>query len=239
MKKKVPLIFLIVALVGVIIWRTTHRQKFLYAGTVEATEVDISSRLAAPLLSVLPQEGDPVVQGTVIVRLDGADLKLAADQAERDYNRGVSLNKNGSLPNEVLERLRFRRDDTALRLTWCSLESPLDGTVLRRYREPGEWVVPGQKILSLANLNDLYAYVYVSAPVMEKLKVNQEVSALLPLSDGRRLKGKIVHIRDEAEFTPKNVQTRTERERLVFGIKIAFDNKDGLLKPGMSVELTF
>ena len=74
---------------------------------------------------------------------------------------------------------------------------------------------------------------------MEKLKLNQEVTAWLPFSRGRRLTGKVVHIRNEAEFTPKNVQTRTERERLVFGIKIAFDNTDGLLKPGMSVELPF
>lgn len=239
MKKKVPLILLIIAVVGFIVWRMTHRQQFLYAGTVEATEVDISPRLAAPILEISAREGDAVARGAVIVRLDGADLKLASDQAERDFIRGVALNKNGSLSNEALERLRFRRDDAVLRLTWCALDSPLDGTVLRRYREPGEWVVPGQKILTLANLNDLYAYVYVPAPVMEKLKLNQEVTALLPLSQGRRLKGKIIHIRNEAEFTPKNVQTRTERERLVFGIKIAFDNKDGLLKPGMSVELTF
>jgi HlyD family secretion protein len=239
MKKKVTLILLIIAVGGFIVWRTTHRPEFLYAGTVEATEVDISPRLAAPLLEILPQEGDPVLRGAVIVRLDGADLKLAADQAERDFKRGIALNKNGSLPNEALERLRFRRDDAVLRLAWCDLESPLDGTVLRRYREPGEWVVPGQKILTLANLNQLYAYVYVPAPVMEKLKLNQEVTAWLPFSRGRRLTGKVVHIRNEAEFTPKNVQTRTERERLVFGIKIAFDNTDGLLKPGMSVELPF
>ena len=239
MKKKIPILVLIVAVAGFIIWRVTHRGAFLYAGTVEATEVDISPRLAAPILELPPQEGDAVVRGGRIVLLDGADLKLAADQAERDYKRGVELNKNGSLPNEALERLRFRRDDAVLRLSWCTILSPLDGTVLRRYREPGEWVTPGQKIVTLANLRDLYAYVYVPAPVMEKLKLNQEVRATLPLLDGRSLTGKITHIRNEAEFTPKNVQTRTERERLVFGVKISFDNKDGLLKPGMSVELEF
>lgn len=239
MKKKIPFVLLVIALGALIVWRVKHRSEFRYAGTVEATEVDISPRLAAPILTIVPQEGDPVGRGDVIVRLDGADVQLAADQAERDYKRGVELNRNGSLPAEALERLRFRRDDAALRLSWCNIVSPLDGTVLSRYREPGEWVTPGQKILTLANLRDLYAYVYVPAPVMEKLKLNQEVTAFLPLSDGRSIVGKIVHIRNEAEFTPKNVQTRTERERLVFGIKIAFDNKDGMLKPGMSVELAF
>ncbi len=239
MKKKFPFVVLVLAIAGIVIWRVTHKKDFRYAGTVEATEVDISPRLAAPILDIVPQEGDIVVNGTTIIKLDGADVTLAADQAERDYKRGVDLNRNGSLPAEALERLRFRRDDAALRLSWCAIVSPLDGTVLRRYREPGEWVTPGQKILTLANLKDLYAYVYVPAPVMEKLKLNQEVNALLPFAEGRTVVGKIVHIRNEAEFTPKNVQTRTERERLVFGVKIAFDNKDGLLKPGMSVELTF
>jgi len=239
MKKKLPIVLLAVALAAFVFWRVTHQKEFRYAGTIEATEVDISSRLAAPISTIVPQEGDAVQLGAVIVGLDGADVQLAADQAERDYKRGVQLSRNGSLPAEALERLRFRRDDAVLRLSWCTIVSPLDGTVLRRYREPGEWVTPGQKVLTLADLRHLYAYVYVSAPVMEKLKLNQEVTAFLPFLSGRSIVGKIVHIRNEAEFTPKNVQTRTERERLVFGIKIAFDNKDNLLKPGMSVELTF
>lgn len=237
--KRLFVLFLVIAVIGIVAWRTKRRKAFLYAGTVEATEVDISPRLAAPILEIPLEEGAPAARGTMIVRLDGADLKLAADQAERDYKRGVELNKKGSLPDEALERLRYRRDDTALRLSWCVVASPIDGTLLRRYHEPGEWVTPGQKILTLADLRHLYAYVYVPAPVMEKLTLNQTVSAFLPLSGGRRLTGTVAHIRNEAEFTPKNVQTRTERERLVFGVKIAFDNTDGLLKPGMSVELTF
>ncbi|MBK8871908.1 MAG: efflux RND transporter periplasmic adaptor subunit [Elusimicrobia bacterium] len=239
MKTKRLFVLLLIAVIGVVAWRMTRRRVFLYAGTLEATEVDISPRLAAPILEIPFEEGARAARGTMIVRLDGADLKLAADQAERDYQRGVALNKKGSLPDEAVERLRFRRDDTALRLSWCAMAAPIDGTVLRRYHEPGEWVTPGQKILTLADLRHLYAYVYVPAPVMEKLALNQTVTAVLPLSGGRRLTGTVVHIRNEAEFTPKNVQTRTERERLVFGIKIAFENTDGQLKPGMSVELPF
>jgi len=53
----------------------------------------------------------------------------------------------------------------------------------------------------------------------------------------RKLTGRVTHINSEAEFTPKNVQTRQERTRLVFGVKISFDNKDGLLKPGMTIEM--
>ena len=171
MKKKIPIVLVAIVLVAFVFWRVTQKNEFRYAGTIEATEVDISSRIAAPISTIIPQEGDAVHRGTVIVGLDGADVQLAADQAERDYKRGAQLNRNGSLPAEALERLRFRRDDVLLRLSWCTILSPLDGIVLRRYREPGEWVTPGQKILTLADLRNLYAYVYVSAPVMEKLKL--------------------------------------------------------------------
>jgi HlyD family secretion protein len=232
----IPILLIVVAL---IVWRLNLPKEFRYAGTLEATEVDISPRLPAPLLTLPSPEGSPVVTGQILARLDGEDLRLAADQAARDYARAIRLNKNGSLPVEALERYRFRKEETALRLSWCTIVSPLDGVVLRRYHEPGEWVTPGQKILTLANLRELYAYVYVPAPVMEKLAINQTVSALLPFAKTKSKTGKIVSIRNEAEFTPKNVQTQTERERLVFGIKVVFENTDGALKPGMSVEITF
>jgi HlyD family secretion protein len=53
---------------------------------------------------------------------------------------------------------------------------------------------------------------------------------------GRVFPGKVAHLREEAEFTPKNVQTQEERSRLVYGVKIHFDNPDGILKPGMTIE---
>ena len=63
------------------------------------------------------------------------------------------------------------------------------------------------------------------------------VTGILPEVRGRVLKGTVARIREEAEFTPKNVQTREERTRLVYGVKIAFPNPDGLLKPGMTIEV--
>ena len=237
-KKIVP--FLAAALVlGAGIARWGCRRPFRYAGTLEVTEVGLSPRVAGPIREVAVREGDAVKKDQIVVRLDGDDLRLAADLADRDFRRGVTLNKNGSLPDEALDRLRFKRDDTALRLSWCDLRSPLDGLVLHRHREPGEWVAPAQNLLTLADAAHPYAYFYVAAPVMARLSVGQKVAATLPELGDRSANGVIVFVRGEAEFTPKNVQTRTERERLVFGVKVAFDNADGALKPGMTVETAF
>jgi len=68
------------------------------------------------------------------------------------------------------------------------------------------------------------------------IKTGMEVKAYVPESNMREITGKIVKINDEAEFTPKNVQTRKERTRLVYGVKLEFSNTDNFLKPGMTVE---
>lgn len=236
MKKKIPLI-LILAVSGCVLWKFARQSRFLYAGTVEATYVDLSPQVTTTIASIEVREGDPVKKGDVVVRLTGEELKLAANIAERDFQRAVKLHSSGSMPQESFDRLRFKRDDALLRVSWCTLTSPIDGTVIDRYHEPGELVNPSMKLLTLADLTNIYAYVYVPQPVLAKIKLGQDVKGFIPELDMKELSGRINHIRDEAEFTPKNVQTREERTRLVYGIKISFPNADLLLKPGMTVEV--
>jgi HlyD family secretion protein len=236
MKKIIPII-LIVALVGGVMWRIAHRGEFLYAGTVEATEVDISPQVATVIAAVEASEGRTAKKGDVLVTLTGDDFKLAADNAEREFKRAESLHKSGAMPDETYDRLRFKRDDAALRVAWCTIRSPLDGTVIRRYHEPGELVNPSMKLLTLADLSEVWAYVYVPQSMLARLALNMPVKGTLPELNMREIDGRVVFIRSEAEFTPKNVQTRDERQRLVYGVKMAFPNKDGVLKPGMTIEV--
>jgi len=214
-----------------------RRADFRYAGTVEATEVDLSPRISSTISTVTVREGDVVRAGQVLVELGCEDLKLAADIAGRDFARAERLYKEGSTPFEAFDRSRNRRDAAALSVSWCRISSLIDGTVLARLHEPGEWASPGVKLLTLADLGGVYAYIYVPQSVLYTLKPGQEVQAFLPEAGDAPRRGTIAFIRPEAEFTPKNVQTREERTRLVFGVKIALDNADGALKPGMPVEV--
>ena len=93
------------------------------------------------------------------------------------------------------------------------------------------------KLVTVADLSEVWAMVYVPQPLLAKLSPGQSVEAILPELPGRTLQGKIARIREQAEFTPKNVQTRQERTRLVFGVKIVFPNPERILKPGMTVEV--
>ena len=172
-----------------------------------------------------------------MVRLACEDVRLEADIAARDYQRALELRRAGVMPQENYDRFLNKRDEAALRLDWCAIRAPLDATVLAVYHEPDELVSPGMRLLTLADLREVWAVVYVPQSLLAGLKPGLEVVALLPELKGRLFKGRVSHINDEAEFTPKNVQTRQERTRLVFGVKVRFPNPDGVLKPGMTVEV--
>jgi HlyD family secretion protein len=227
------------AAIGAFVKLVLFPAPFLYAGTLEATKVDLSARLSSTIAAVVPQEGDAVTKDEELVRLTCDDVQVAADLAGVNYRRSQSLFKSGTLTPDAMDQVKSRKEDSDVRLSWCSIRSPLDGTVLSRYREPGELVNPGTKLLTLANVKDIWAFIYVPQPEVSRLKPGQELVGVLPELRGREFRGRVVKINDEAEFTPKNVQTRAERQRLVFGVKVSFlgANEDQVLKPGMTVEV--
>jgi HlyD family secretion protein len=234
MKKKI-IVPILIGAAAFLLWKSFHHGKFLYAGTVEATEVDISARVGSVIAAYDVKEGDLVRSTQTLVRLACEDVRLEADIADKEFRRSSELKGNGSLPQEAFDRTKNRRDTAVLRRDWCTVASPSDGTVLETYHEPGELVAPGTKLLTVADMKTVWAYVYVPQNLLAKIAVNQTVDAVLPESNDRHYQGRIAHIREQAEFTPKNVQTREERTRLVYRVKISFDNSDGVLKPGMTL----
>jgi HlyD family secretion protein len=218
-------------------WLYLRPRSFRYAGTVESTDVSLSPRISSTISTVTVQEGDMVVAGQTLVELGCEDLKLGAAIAARDFSRSERLYKEGSTPLETYDRDRNRRDATALQVSWCSIASPIHGVVLARLHEPGEWASPGVNLLTLADLDSVYAYIYIPQTVLFEITPGEQLQAFLPEAGDRPRKARVAFIRPEAEFTPKNVQTREERTRLVYGVKVALDNSDGVLKPGMPIEI--
>jgi HlyD family secretion protein len=242
MKKRPRLLILLLLVLigaGIAVKMVFFTSPFLYAGTLEATKVDLSAQIASPLATVKKQEGERVGANEEVVTLTCDDVKVAATLAEINYDRGQRLYKAGSMSQDNWDQVKNRKQDSDVRLGWCSIRSPIEGTVLSRYHEPGEWVTPGTKILTLANIKDIWAYIYVPQPEVSRLKPGMKLTGYLPELNNRPFQGTILKINDEAEFTPKNVQTRQERERLVYGVKVSFleSNQEEILKPGMTIEI--
>lgn len=236
-----PIIFAVILLitVGVIAKIFFFKGKFLYAGTLEATKVDLSSRVAAGISEMKVREGDRVKSGEVLIRLDCPDIRIAARFANDFYERALRLYKAGSGSKDALDQMVNRKQDADARLAWCDIASPIDGKVLNRYHEPGEFVNPGTKLMTLANIKDIWAYIYIPETLLPKVKPGMALMGYLTEMGNRAFQGTVLKVNDEAEFTPKNVQTQAERERLVFGVKVSFlgSNDEEILKPGMTIQV--
>jgi len=122
----------------------------------------------------------------------------------------------------------------------CWIISPVKGTILAKYAEPGEVTGFGKPVCKLADLSVLELKVYISGDQLPYLKIGDQVSVLIDKNTNEftRLSGEVSWISSRAEFTPKTIQTKEERVNLVYAAKILVPN-DGTLKIGMPGEINF
>lgn len=119
------------------------------------------------------------------------------------------------------------------------ITNPVTGTVLTSYVEEGEMAMPGKALYKIADLSDMILRAYITGIQLPGVRLGQEVRVFVDEGPDsfRELQGKITWISDEAEFTPKTIQTKEERANLVYAIKIKVPNPEGRLKMGMYGEI--
>jgi HlyD family secretion protein len=120
--------------------------------------------------------------------------------------------------------------ETAGELT---LVAPVDGVVLLRSAEAGEAVAAGQPVITLGDPRRPWTRVYVNQAVLPTLRVGQTVTARLDAFPDRTFRGRIASLNPRAEFTPRVALTEDEREDLLFGVRVEFDDPSGMLKAGL------
>jgi len=106
------------------------------------------------------------------------------------------------------------------RIDDATLTSPIKGRVLYRLAEPGEVLAPGGKALTLVNLEDVYMEIFLPAGQASSLKIGDEARITLDHIPGKAAAGFVSFVSPEAQFTPKQVETRSERDKLMFRVKI-------------------
>lgn len=226
----------VIASVGV--RKLMFEKPFMYAATLETTKVYVASKVGSDIVSLPVYEGDEVKTGQEIAELSCDTYKVMARQINNDFERAAALVKKGHVSQADYDIAERNKRDNDLKLEWCHIKAPLDGIIVTKYKENGEIVATGESIVSIVNPYDVWAYFYVPHNEIYRLEVGQKITAVLPEDNNRKFIGHIVKIGEEAEFTPKNVQTRDERTRLVYGVKVQFENADLILKSGMTLEST-
>jgi membrane fusion protein YbhG len=148
--------------------------------------------------------------------------------------------RSGSRPEEI-DASRARVAATEARIAQLEqqmqdarVKSPVDGVVTEKIAEAGEILQAGSPLVVVTDLKSPWLTVYVTGPDLGRIRLGQEAEVVT--DDGQTRKGTLTFIASQAEFTPKNVQTRDERVKLVYKVKVGLDNGDGLFKPGMPAE---
>lgn len=121
-------------------------------------------------------------------------------------------------------------------LAYTELSSPMKAVVLSVAAEPGEYLNPSSPVLTLGRMEKPWLRAYVHERALGRIKLNQEVDVSTDSFPDKIYKGRISFISSQAEFTPKTVQTFEERVKLMYRIKVALDNPDNELKPGMPAD---
>ena len=183
--------------------------------------------------------GELADKGSVPVKQKD-DLGTKVKSANQKLNAARHMLKSLEEKKHTLEANRALLAD---RLAKCYLRAPSKGIVVSRYKNPGEVVGPGMPVLEVATFDTLYADFFVPQPVLAELAYGQNVRIRI---DTRDENGKdseqfvpavISWISAEAEFSPKNIQTRESRNELVFKVRAQAANPDGILKRGLPVEV--
>ena len=202
-------------------------------GTLEATTMTLSAQGNGLILSLPIEEGQKVDSAQTLGWIDTVQLSLQKELIEA----GLPSGRRKGDPRYTGQEIQLAQVEDML--DKCRISVPTQGVVLEKYAQAGEQAYIGRPLLKVADLDKMYVRVYLSATQLESLKLGQEVE-VFSKRDGKEIayKGRIRHISDQAEFTPKSVQTQDERDNLVYAVRIAVEN-DGLIKLGMYGEVKF
>ena len=173
------------------------------------------------------------------------DIARARAQGARDRVNGaresVARLRSGSR-REELDAARARVAAAAAQIATlekaladATIVSPMAGIVTEQLAEVGELLGPRAPVVVVADLDHVWANVYVDEPVVPRLRLGQTATVFTD-AGGPGLPGTVSYISSKAEFTPRNVQTAEDRSKLVYRIKVSVDNAGGTLKTGMPVE---
>ena len=183
-------------------------------------------------------------QGILSVRdyqASRAALEAARGKVQQADQQYLLVRKGPRKEDIEQGRARFEEAQQALALAetqlgYATLKAPSAGVILSKNIEPMEYVSPGTPVVTMADLRQVWVRAFVEETDLGRVKVGQRAFVTTDTFPGKRYEGRVSFIASGAEFTPKAVQTRKERTRLVYRIKIDLPNPAMELKPGMPVD---
>ncbi|RKH74187.1 HlyD family secretion protein [Corallococcus aberystwythensis] len=148
------------------------------------------------------------------------DLDVRASQLETTQASLAEAEATLKTSRKEIEVARANAETIQTRIADATLKSPVTGRVLYRLAEPGEVLAPGGPALTLVNLEDVYMEIFLPASEAARVKIGSEARLTVDFEPNRSIPGYVSFVSPEAQFTPKQVETKSEREKLVFRLKL-------------------
>lgn len=255
MKKRRPLmivpILLVVAAAAAWFWwsgQTPAESGLSGSGTIEAPEVAVAPLVSGRILEAPVSEGSSVKKGDVLFRIDDSVAKLQVAQAEaavKAAKAALKQAKDDDKSDAEIAAAQAQADQAAaaldiakLQLSYCTVTSPADGVLLSKALDAGEIASPGRTLATVGQLDELTVTVYVPENRIGKVSVGRRAT-LSTDSSSDTFVCTVVSVASEAEFTPSQVETKDQRVKLVYAVKLSVTDATGTLKPGMPAHVTF
>jgi HlyD family secretion protein len=285
-------------------------------GTIEATNILVSSKVTGEILQILKDEGEQILQGDTVMIIDKEiyELRLAEatavmegakakyqllktgarkedinqgeellnqasinlELAKKDYDRMGNLYASKTITQKQYDNAKARYELAQAQLESakenlkklsnyarpeelkqaeanlnraianvniikksirdCYVISPLGGFIVKKFIEEGELTATMSSLFQVSDLSKIEMTIYISETELAKVKLNQTAKVTTDTYPDKKYSGHVSYISPEAEFTPKNIQTKEERTKLVFAVKIKIDNPQFELKDGMPAD---
>ncbi len=213
---------------------------------VGSRALDISLQIAATQQQIATQRHERgrverliAVNAANTKQLDDIDAAIAVLERQLEAQSESLRSGNESISGEAAG-LAAQIASVEDRIARSRIASPIDGTVLVKYAEQGEFTSTGMPLFKIADVGHMILRAYVTSDQLTRLRLGQQVTIYTDFGqkDSRQYDGTVMWISDQAEFTPKTIQTRDERANLVYAVKISVEN-DSYLKIGMYGDVNF
>ncbi|MCK9273504.1 MAG: efflux RND transporter periplasmic adaptor subunit [Syntrophales bacterium] len=167
-------------------------------------------------------------------RLDEA--QAAVKESQSNLKRLDALREDVEAGKAQIRLAEAALEKAKINLEYTQLKAPFSGRITSRSLEPGEYAVPGQEILRLSDLSRMDLKIFVDETRIGTVKPEQKAEVRVDSFPDKIFYGSVSFISQEAEFTPKFIQTHKERVKLVYLVEISIPNPESLLKPGMPAD---
>ncbi|MHB1341287.1 MAG: HlyD family secretion protein [Coriobacteriia bacterium] len=254
MNKRIPIVIAVVALVAAGWWGySTYladgedgTELLGGSGTIEAEEVSVASLVAGRIASASATEGVAVEKGAVLFVLESDILDAQVAQAEAGVRAAQAAltqvkDDDGSAAEIAGATARVDQAKAALAMAtaqrdYLTVTAPLDGTITSVVGAVGETAAPGKTLATIADLNNLTVSVYIPETRIGEVRLGRTATVRVDSSD-TTFEAVVTFISSQAEFTPSNVETKEQRVKLVYEVRLSVTNSGDVLKPGMPADV--